>query len=47
MARYEINDFWLADTDINYASDSLYLKDLSLPYKDNAWADLGGSACGI
>ena len=36
-ARYEINDFWLADTDINYASDSLYLKDLSLPYKDNAW----------
>ena len=36
-ARYEINDFWLADADINYASDSLYLKDLSLPKKDNTW----------
>lgn len=36
-ARYEINDYWLADADINYASDSLYLKDLSLPDKDNTW----------
>ena len=36
-ARYEINDFWLADADINYASDSLYLKDLSLPDKDDTW----------
>lgn len=36
-ARYELNDFWLADTDINYASDSLYLKDLSLPKKEDAW----------
>lgn len=36
-ARYEINDFWLADADINYASDSLYLKDLSLPKKEDAW----------
>lgn len=35
--RYEVNDFWLADTDINYASDSSYLKDLSLPKKDDAW----------
>lgn len=36
-ARYEINDFWLADLDINYASDGAYLKDLSLPKKDDAW----------
>lgn len=35
--RYEVNDFWLAEADVNYASDSLYLKDLSLPYKDDAW----------
>ena len=36
-ARYEINDFWVANADINYASDSLYLKDLSLPDKDDTW----------
>ncbi len=35
--RYEINNFWVADTDINYASDSAYLKDLSLPKEDDAW----------
>ena len=35
--RYEINDYWVADTDINYASDDNYLKDLSLPQKDNSW----------
>ncbi len=35
--RYEVNDFWVADADINYASDSAYLKDLSLPKKDDAW----------
>lgn len=35
--RYEINDFWVADTEINYASDSAYLKDLSLDHKDDAW----------
>ncbi|MBE6452331.1 MAG: LPS-assembly protein LptD [Alphaproteobacteria bacterium] len=35
--RYEINDYWVADTDINYASDSAYLKDLSLPQKDDSW----------
>lgn len=35
--RYEVNDFWVADTDINYASDSAYLKDLSLPKRDDAW----------
>jgi len=35
--RYEVNNFWVADTDINYASDSAYLKDLSLPKKDDAW----------
>lgn len=31
--RYEINDLWLGSFDINYASDSSYLKDLSLPAK--------------
>ena len=35
--RYEVNDYWVADTDINYASDTAYLKDLSLPNKDDAW----------
>lgn len=35
--RYELNDYWVADTDINYASDDNYLKDLSLPQKDNSW----------
>lgn len=35
--RYEINDYWVADTDINYASDTAFLKDLSLPNKDDAW----------
>lgn len=35
--RYEINDYWVADTDINYASDNAYLKDLSLPKNDDTW----------
>ena len=35
--RYEANDYWVADTDINYASDNAYLKDLSLPKKDDTW----------
>ncbi len=35
--RYEVNDFWLANMDINYASDRTYLKDLSLPKQDDAW----------
>ncbi len=35
--RYEINDYWVADTDINYASDNSYLKDLNLPKDDDAW----------
>ena len=37
FGRYEINDYWVADTDINYASDDNYLKDLSLPQKDDSW----------
>lgn len=36
-ARYEINDYWLFKTNINYASDSLYLKELSLDKDDQAW----------
>ena len=35
--RYEINDFWLANMDINYASDGSYLKDMSLPGKTETW----------
>ncbi len=35
--RYELSDTWLATTDINYASDSLYLKELSLDQDDQAW----------
>ena len=37
FGRYEINDYWVADTDINYASDHNYLKDMSLPKKDDSW----------
>lgn len=36
-ARYEVNDFWVASTEINYATDGSYLKDLSLPKKDDTW----------
>ncbi|MBP5615306.1 MAG: LPS-assembly protein LptD [Alphaproteobacteria bacterium] len=35
--RYEINDLWVASSHINYASDSLYLKELSLDKDDEAW----------
>lgn len=35
--RYEINDYWVADTDINYASDHNYLDDLDLPKHDDSW----------
>ena len=35
--RYELNDYWVADTDINYASDHNYLNDMSLPKKDDSW----------
>lgn len=36
-SRYEINDEWVAKTDINYVSDRYYLKDISLPQKDDMW----------
>ncbi len=36
-SRYELNDYWVSDLDLNYVSDSLYLKDLSLPKKEDAW----------
>lgn len=35
--RYELNDYWVFDTNINYASDSLYLKELDLDHEDDAW----------
>lgn len=36
-ARYEINDYWLANFDLNYTSDVFYLKDMSLSGQDDAW----------
>ena len=35
--RYELNDYWVSDLDVNYASDRTYLKDLSLPKQDDSW----------
>ncbi len=35
--RYEVNDFWVANADINYSSDRNYLKDMSLSLQDDAW----------
>ncbi len=35
--RYEVNDYWVADMDINYASDRNYLKDMNLDKQDDAW----------
>lgn len=35
--RYELNENWLATLDAKYVSDTLYLKDLSLPDKTEAW----------
>lgn len=36
-ARYEINENWLMHLDGKYVSDSMYLKDLSLPEKTDPW----------
>ena len=36
-ARYEINDYWVSNLDLNYASDVFYLKDMSLTGRDDAW----------
>ncbi len=36
-ARYEINDFWVADANIKYVSDNLYLRELDLDGEDDAW----------
>ena len=35
--RYELNDLWVASTNLKYASDTLYLKELSLKHDDEAW----------
>ncbi len=35
--RYELNDVWIFKTNIDYASDNLYLKELSLDKDDQAW----------
>lgn len=45
--RYEINDYWVADADVNYASDNAYLKDLSLPKKDDTWLTTRASLQGF
>lgn len=36
-SRIELNDSWLANANINYVSDRYYLKDMSLPQKDDMW----------
>lgn len=35
--RYDINDLWRMKYDWKYVSDYIYLKELSLPYQDDAW----------
>ena len=35
--RYELTNKWLFSSNINYSSDSLYLKELSLDKDDQAW----------
>ena len=35
--RYEINDKWVGNADLKYVSDKDYLKDISLPQKDDMW----------
>ncbi len=35
--RYDINDLWRMTYDLQYVSDYIYLKDLSLPHQDDAW----------
>lgn len=37
QGRYELNNYWVADTDINYASDENYLNDMDLPKSDDSW----------
>lgn len=35
--RYEMSENWVANVDWKYVSDRTYLKDLSMPDKDDAW----------
>lgn len=35
--RYDINPLWRMKYDLKYVSDYIYLKEMSLPYNDNAW----------
>lgn len=37
--RYDINNLWRMKYDLKYVSDYLYLKEMDLPYNDNAWLD--------
>ena len=39
--RYDINDKWRLSYDLKYVSDYIYLKELRLPFQDDAW--LGSS----
>ena len=36
-ARYEINDYWVSTLDLNYVSDVVYLTDVSLAKRNDAW----------
>lgn len=35
--RYDINDMWVANFDLNYVSDRSYFRDMSMSKKDDAW----------
>ena len=35
--RYDINDDWRMTYDVRYASDYIYLKEMSMPNQDDAW----------
>ena len=37
IGRKDINDLWRLKYNLKYVSDYLYLKDLNLPYDDDAW----------
>lgn len=37
--RNDLNNYWRMKYDLKYVSDYMYLKDLNLPYDDDAWLD--------
>lgn len=37
--RYDINNYWRMKYNWKFVSDYIYLKEMSMPYEDNAWLD--------